>query len=237
MNTREFRNDNENLKYPFKESATLVTPNGNLPRGFLVDVFLIASGNVFLSNITLSGALLSGTFSNEEGEVGTFSINREQIRNSKSDILLNGYKVGVVVMGDTADRIFRVVAQGDNAFSYDQTALETSVVIPPQIRVNAFVIDGIRVTGNVKFFEGAGIVLRTENGRIYFSAIGSSSQTTDPCCQESLEPIKSINQVVPTSGNLNIEPLNTSEPSRSTDDRQVLRVFPITGGIRLSLAR
>lgn len=244
-NTVQWRNAGEVSRYPFRETAGLLsTSNFQLPEGFLVDaqIFKPASftGSVYLSQLTVSGNLIRGVITAGLLELAQFSIALADLKGGTIPLTnAAGLSRGVIVLGQQAIEIFSKLKLGTNLFAAAQTEFEASCVCAlPLPIVNSISTGSVAHSGKIAMVEGVGIRLeKLSDNALRISAVGSTDGL-ERCCQEIGEPIRFINEAAPNQYGtiiLSTEPFN--EPEEVTDDRQVLRISTVNNGLVFYLSK
>lgn len=244
-NVGQWRNQGEVAKFPFRETAGLLTSdNLKLGESFLVDAQIFRPnstvGTIHLRILTLSGSMLRGSIFAGDDLFATFQIASTELTDGIADLVSpSGISRGLLVLGSRAEEIFSSLKLGDNFFDPEQTEFEGSCVfILPEPVVNELVTGDLTYAGKVALMEGAGVrLVKVSDQELRIDAVGSTAKN-EQCCQDLGEPIRLINAAAPNEfGSIAFDLEPFGEPETSQDKRQILRITPVSNGLLFSLSK
>lgn len=251
MNTttyNEWEADHADNNYPFASEKQLVTSRGiMIPQGVIVDACLARYGTepVWLSKIVVSPTAIAVGFASFDEKKRKIeisgSIDLEDIPSSSLKLYMGDSACGYVVFGRNAITEIKSIPQGSHSFVETEFYLEASCSLSLGKRqVSAIRVGQENYRGKIIFSEGEGVrivAIPVSGGyTVRVDAVGKA--LGEDCCPDDYEPLETISGVSPDPyGNLNIEPKKLPEPTSATDDRQLIRVVAIDGGIKIELAR
>ena len=209
----EWRNNNQNVNYPFSDLATLRnTENVTLDRDLFADARLYPIGGdygLYLSRIHVTASVLTFWLADStEAELAYASFdftNDLLIPNDLAVTDLYGRPAGILVSTATQLRLLSgQYPAGDTLFTADQTPFASTVIIPtPQLGVRGFLLDdGQIVADNVCLVGSEGVVLRLEDGCVRVDVVGDAYAFQKACENEGFPQttfcgIKTINGIAP----------------------------------------
>lgn len=166
---REWRKENESVKYPFSDRATLTSRSGIvLLEGTFLDAAIHPVGGrerMYLSRVVIthdSVRVYIGDVSDPQRCWGDFDL----VRPSSPVALLDAYGRPAGVLVSEANRlgIFQSWGVGTHDFTVDQTELAASVCFPtPEVGIRGVLLpDGTLLTGDVWLVGEDGVVIRSE---------------------------------------------------------------------------
>jgi hypothetical protein len=190
----EWRNNNERVRYPFIDSATLVDSDGNtIDEDLFTDARIYAVGaveGVYLNRIEIEGLVTTFAVADESsGELaaGTFdpSLPRDDVA------LYDAYGRPAGILVSTAAKLSAVASSlGNGTFTFERSMTEfvASAVVPmPEIGVRGLILDDDNVVaGDIVLVGDDGIVLSLEDGYIRIDAIGDPYALAKACEDEGL---------------------------------------------------
>jgi hypothetical protein len=222
----EWRDNNENVKYPFSDSASLTnSQNIILDRDLFDDARVYPLGSVVglhLSKLTVGSSDI------------IFSISDDETKDIASGTFISGSLVDDITLVDKFNRpagilvssstrlegIFGKYSKGEIVFTRDQTEFAPSVSIPmPQIGVEGFVLDdGTLLTGDVILIGTDGVVLSLDDdGNIRVDVVGDPNAVAKECDKNG----------IPVPGFCGLKTINGISPDAKGD----FKIFPGTGEI------
>jgi hypothetical protein len=238
----EWIDNNEKVKYPFSDSATLQNSEGDfLPDSIFLDARLYpigGSAQQYISKITVTSATVSIIISDSIGElaVGEFSIAAPPDTLALED----GYErpAGVLVSTSSLLSVFSGWGIGEHLFELSQTEFAASVVVPvPQIGLRGFLLeDGTFFSKDVHICGTDGVVVnRDTDGSIRIDVIGEPLYIRKVCEEAGsfVTPrfVQTINGISPDEyGNYNLYIGN------NIVDDPILRFEYEDNSLRLTLA-
>lgn len=207
----EWRNQNEQINYPFSDDATLRNAAGDvIDRGLFVDARLYPLGGaegLYLSRVSALEDVIRFYLAIPDGT---------EIAYAELDLLAipsDGVVPVVDIVGRPAGALVsspdRLAAasgsfeRGDTLFTSDATQFAPSVIVPmPELGVRGFVTDdGDEVYGPVYLIGEQGVVLSAVGSVIRVDAIGNPHAKKEDCqTQDPLDPfcaVKTINKIWP----------------------------------------
>jgi len=207
----EWRNNNEQIRYPFVDTASLRSEGGafTINQDMFDDARIYPVGaavGVYLTKITVEGKEVLFTVGDPvNGELASGSYDALSALNEVA--LYDSYDrpAGVLVSDSEKLRaLANQLPQGETLFEAGSTEFVASVVIPlPYVGVRGFLLDdGNVVSGDVWFVGEDGVVLSYENGAIRVDVIGDPYALIKECeVQGQPLPIfnglKTINDIEP----------------------------------------
>lgn len=238
----EWEDNNEKVKYPFSDSATLENSEGDfLPDNIFLDARIYpigGTGRQYISKITVAPTTVTIIISDSISElaIGEFSVA------APPDVipLVDGYErpAGVLVSKSTLLSIFAGWGIGDHLFTVEQTEFVASVVVPvPQIGLRGFLLeDGNFYSKDVTICGMDGVIVRRDtDGSIRIDIIGEPLYNRKVCDEVGsfVTPrfVKTINNISADDyGNYNLYIGN------NIVDDPILRFEHLESSIRLTLA-
>lgn len=206
----EWRNQNEQVNYPFADSATLVNADGvSIDRALFVDARLYPVGGdetLYLRRVSVEEERVRFYLAIGETEIAYGELDLLAIpSNGEVPVLdLVGRPAGVLVSSPVAlAAVPGSFQRGDTVFPEDATHFAPSVVVPmPDVGVRGFVTDdGDAVYGEAILIGEQGIVLSLEDGAIRVDALGNPFAKHEDCQdQDPLPPycpVRTINGIGP----------------------------------------
>ena len=207
----EWRNQNEQINYPFSDDATLRNDAGAvIDRGLFVDARLYPLGGtqgLYLNRVSALEDVIRFYLAVPDGvEIAYAELDLLAIpSNGVVPVVdLVGRPAGVLVSSqEQLAAAAGSFARGDTLFTIDDTQFAPSVIVPmPEIGVRGFVTDdGDEVYGPVYLIGEQGIVLSATGNVIRVDAIGNPPAKQEDCqTQDPLDPfcaIKTINKIPP----------------------------------------
>jgi len=238
----DWRDDNDQRKYPFADDSTLVGDDLTIPAGLFIDGRLYPIGgneDLFLSQVSRLGNVITFTISADgPGELATVMFDVTDIPASGELALhdVYGRPAGMLLASETALELFSGLNSGEYDFIISQTRFATAVVVPqPEAGVRGFVLpSGETVFGDVWVVGEDGVVVRKDDdGSLRVDLIGDPFAARKECEDEDISdedvevllpycPIETINGI-PADENGNYKLMVGSNESLST----LLRIVPI----------
>jgi len=207
----QWRNNNERVKYPFGDDATLTNDDGITINEDLFDdarVYPVGgSVGLYLSRITVTDGAL--TFYVADPVTGDIASGGFQFDAPTPDniALRDSYGRPAGILVSSAQKLGalpNVYGEGEVVFSRAQTEFAGSVAIPqPQLGVRGLLLDDGNIVSNDIFLVGTdGIVLSEEDGAIRVDIIGDPYALLKACESEGLElpgfcGLRTINYIPP----------------------------------------
>jgi hypothetical protein len=235
----EWRNNNEQVRYPFVDTASLQNEKGTvvLDQDMFDDARIYPIGaavGVYLTKILVEGKEV--TFTVGDPVNGDLASGGYNALSAPSEIALyDSYArpAGVLVsnvekLGSLADQL----PQGETVFEAGSTEFVASVVIPlPHVGVRGFLLDdGNVLTGDVWLVGEQGVVLSYADGAIRVDVIGDPYALIRDC-EEQGQPLPVFN---------GLKTLNEIEPNEHGDfkllvggnlsEKPVFRITTLGGG-------
>jgi len=167
----QWRNANENTKYPFSSRATLTNGNVTIPEEVFLDARLYPTGGVagqYLSSIEKDANTITLTISDQvNGELASAevtiadivaeNVNLLELHDSFSRI------AGVLVTEPARLGLLTSLPIGVHTFTIDQTEFTATVVTPlPNTGLRSVIGGGVAHYGDVWLVGGLGVVLEHE---------------------------------------------------------------------------
>lgn len=208
----QWRNHNEQRKYPFSDIATLVNDSlVTLHHDLFDDARIYPIGGdetLYLSQIDLSVTELAFTVGTENNPA--IASGSTVLPNPSDEIKLLdnlGRPAGVLVTTVLKmESLLGTYGEGSIVFQPDQTPFAPSVIVPtPQTGVQGFILDdGTLLTGNVILIGTDGVVLTMDDGNIRVDIVGDPYAQLKKCLRESVPVetycgIRTINGIGPDS--------------------------------------
>jgi hypothetical protein len=238
----EWRDENRNRKYPFSDTATLVSDDSlELPEAAFFDARLYPVGGgarQHLSAVIVDVGVLTFEVSDEVRVRGTGEFS--QVSPEETIFLFDGYGRPAGVLVCDPDQLSTLLgwAPGRHAFSVAASEFVSSVVVPvPERNVSAFVLQSEDAFfGDVWLVGGDGVVLREDGADVVrVDVVGDPYYTRRACDKEPTAVytprfLKRINGMRPDAlGNFIFSPGSAREDN-------VLRIEPEYGGLHIFLA-
>ncbi len=205
----EWRNNNQRVRYPFIDSATMTAENGVvLSQDIFDDARLYPIGGVagiFLNRITVAGSLVTVAIADVNGELA--SVSYDAVDNDKDELELfdrYGRPAGMFVSDVERFATLAGFSSGDTVFSRSATEFAGSVAVPmPQYGVVGLLVDGHVFAGDVWLVGTNGVVLNVDDGAIRIDIIGDPYAKLKQCDERGVAfppfcGLKTINNI---SGN------------------------------------
>jgi len=236
----EWRNNNERVRYPFTDTASLTSEDGavTLDQDLFDDARIYAIGaeaGVYLNKIEVDGKDV--TFTVGDSVNGDLANGTYDADSAPAEVALHdayGRPAGVLVsdaarLGALADQLL----QGETLFEAGTTEFVSSVVIPlPRPGVQGFLLDdGNIVSGDVWLVGEDGVVLSYEDGAIRVDVIGDPYALLKDC-EDQGQPLPVFN---------GLKTINDIEPDELGDfkllvggnlsEKPVLRIAAQGGGV------
>lgn len=226
MNSVEWRDYSVDTSFPFLDGNNISVP--------IIDARIVADSHPYLSRVLVDGFGVSLYFANKLGT----EISHGRISSvDESDIVelefLSGGNAGIVIVDRSRDSEW-----SNSEYEWSESALVPSCFdLLDQSRLNALVLNSLRVSGRVAIVEGSGIKFVVSGSKIRIDAIADTSER-ERCCQQVGGPIKMINDATPDDyGNINLILQPYLEPDKHSDQIQILRMLPIQDGITFYIAK
>lgn len=238
----DWRDDNEQRKYPFADDATLVGDTLTIPAALFLDGRLYPIGgneDLFLSQISRSGSIITFTISAAgPGELATAQYDVTDIPESGELAFYDVYgrPAGMLLATETTLEAFSGLNTGEYDFIITQTRFATAVVVPQsEAGVRGFILpSGETVFGDVWIVGEDGVVVRKDDdGSLRVDLIGDPFAARKECEDEEISdedvevlqpycPLETINGI-PADDLGNYKLLVGSNESLST----LLRIVPV----------
>lgn len=238
----DWRDDNQQRKYPFADDALLTNGTLTIPNSLFIDGCLYPIGgneNLYLNRITREDSTI--TFGIKAGDfelaVGQYDVTDIPVTGEIAFYDAYGRPAGMLLATETSLRSFGGLNSGTYLFTQPQTRFVTAVVVPqPEIGVRGFVLpDGSFVTGDVILVgEDGAIVRRDADDSLRIDFVGDPFASRKLCDDEAAGdedvsllqpycPIKTINGI-PANALGDYKLLVGSNDSLSP----VLRITPVS---------
>lgn len=241
-----WKEQNQDRKYPFMDTASMTNGNDAIPEHVIVDARLYPAehdGRLFLSNVKVS--------SNRTFEVSISDGTRGVVGQATGDsdsVILNltdsyGRPAGVLVGGPLNFEYFANWSVGDHEFEEDQTPFLPRVQLPmPKNRVTGFLLDdGSFFTGDVWFVGENGVRLRTDGTSIRVDVVGDALKLFRNCRNIGAEADNAITELFRAKALRTINGIPPDETgnfqiiiSAQANDLQLLRITPMVAGLTIS---
>ena len=238
----DWRDDNEQRKYPFADDSTLVGDTLTIPAALFLDGRLYPIGgneDLFLSQVSRLGNIITFTISADgPGVLATAMYDVTDIPASGELALHDAYgrPAGMLLATETALEAFSGLNTGEYDFISSQTRFATAVIVPqPEAGVRGFILpSGETLFGDVWIVGEDGVVVRKDNdGSLRVDLIGDPFAARKACEDEDISdedvevlqpycPIETINGI-PADEQGNYKLLVGSNESLST----LLRIVPV----------
>lgn len=236
-NIAEWKSTNRRTSYPFSDDCV-----DELKQVFS-DLHILVPAEttgIFLSVLQVAGNIISGSFSSKDTSqpVGSFELDTTSGDNFCKILSSWGSEMGVVVFGDVAQRSEWAAHDRIRTFSKSQSSVHPSCMVPMCAKaVLSLAFQEGSARGKVAMIEGDGILLvKTGENELRIDAVGSTIKN-EACCDETFSVIKGINAAVPDQyGNISLDLRAFTEPDKSSDAIQVLRMKTSASKITFSLA-
>lgn len=236
----EFRDEQEFSRYPFADSATLLSStNQTIPPETLLDASVHPIGGrerMYIQSVRVQSRLVTLTISDPRGQAlcsGSFDPLDPPYQIPLSDAY--GRAAGVLVSEPLRLSIFSSWPVGLHTFTLGATEFAASCTIPtPEIGVRGLLTEaGDLFTGDIWIVGDNGVVVRQEgDGIIRVDIVGDPLFVRRVCAPEDLfnipRFIKTVNGCPPDAAgnyNLNVGPHNAEDT--------ILRIYPEGGGVRI----
>lgn len=244
----EWREENQDRRYPFVDTATLTNGLDVIPLRLFVDGSLYPVGNtgrLFLSRITRTPTSVELAVSDfGQGEVCTASVDDDDDPDLINFEDVYGRPAGVLLPDDpgldTSLDVLRSWSLGDHLFTEPQTGFAVSCQVPtPHVGVRGLLLeDETLATDDVWLVGERGIQLWPQDGFIRVDAIGDRFLLIRECAGLdpalafefiNRRPLKTINGILP-------DPLGdfSFTVAGELNDTQVLRINAGVNGLVLS---
>ena len=175
---QEWRDRNENTKYPFSESATLINDEGDfLPNNIFLDARFYPVGGgprQYLSKISIDADDVTFTLSDAANDLATATFNKVTPPAEIELVDDYGRPAGVIVSTSAMLSIFSGWGLGDHLFDVGEAEFSATAVIPtPQVGLRGFVLgDGSFFAKDVKLVGCDGIILTMSDGNVVVNVVG-----------------------------------------------------------------
>lgn len=174
----EWRDSNRDVRYPFADTATLVTRNGfRLPPELFLDGCLYpvgAQAGLYVTAVVVAGqnvTLRVGDAQESNRAEATFSVLEAPEVLAFRDRY--GRPAGILVADPAALPLLASWGDGTHAFFPEATPLAASALIPlPDPGLQGIVVEGELLTGDLWLVGGTGIALRWDGDAIRIDAVG-----------------------------------------------------------------
>jgi len=250
---KEWRNLAGNIKYPFADSASLISVSGQvIPENMIIDAIFHPIGgdsSLFISKIEVTGSSLVLWFSCNITDICSATYNKTSGDEVIQVIDAYGRPAGKMVVDNSLIESLASIPRGSYLFTQSATAIVQSAILPmPEVGVRGIVLStGEVFTGDIKIVGEDGVYFSTEtvvvNGvnktSIKVNAMGDPLFLRKGCKDEfqgGQSPLndgpflKTINNQSPdASGNFFIY------PSNGFVEDTVLRITPTDNGLVISL--
>lgn len=236
----ETRDENEFSRYPFADSATLVTnTNQTIPPETFVDASVYPIGGrerIYIQSVLVRTRLITLTLSDPRGAAlctGAFDPLDPPDYIPLADTY--GRAAGVLVSEPLRLAIFSTWPVGQHTFAIGATEFAASCVIPtPEIGVRGLLTEaGDLFTGDMWIVGDNGVMVRQDgDGVIRVDIVGDPLFVRRVCAPEELfnipRFIKTVNGCPPdAAGNYTLNVGN----HRAEDT--ILRIYPADGGVKI----
>jgi hypothetical protein len=205
-----WRDENQKIKYPFSDTATLENDDGVAVDGDLFDdarVYPIGGTvGIFLNRITIAGSTV--TFAVGDPVSGELASGSYDVNSAPDEVALfdvHGRPAGILV--SDSQRLGLVLSsygEGEFLFEVEQTEFAPSVVIPlPQAGLRGVLLDdGSFLAGDIYIVGADGIVVSLEGGFVRVDALGDPYARVEACDEEGVPlqvfcGLKTINGISP----------------------------------------
>lgn len=232
----EFRDEFENTRYPFSDTATLRADSG---MELLLDTFLDASlypigavGNVFLSSIALLARQATFTISAGSTMLATAVFDPLAPPDILRFVDTHGRPAGILVSSSLRLARFSAWPLGSHDFTVNDAAFVASCVIPlpaPGVR-GLLSEDNTLLAGDVWLVGDNGVAIREEDNRIRVDVVGDPlfvSKLCGPAGRFKAQPLlRTINHCPPDfHGNYNLT------VGSHFNAETVVRIYASEGGL------
>jgi len=207
----EWRENNQHIKYPFRDSATLTNTQGDvLPDPLFVDIVLYpvtSSVNFYLSTVVIELTAVTFSFSGETGVVCSVEVTKSSLPVTAQLEDTYGRAAGQVVFDSTALLQVSGWSPGTYMFSSSATAIVPDATIPtPEKGVRGFLTENssLAVSDTVYLVAEDGVTIDVTGSEIQVNALGDPLFKRKACEVESgalfSGPfLKTINNVGPNA--------------------------------------
>lgn len=196
---QQWRNVNENAKYPFSDRATLTNDSATIEQEVFLDAKLYPPGcteTLHLTSIVKdSTSLTINIGDNTSGDLASAEVTISDIMTYNIELLelqdAFGRPAGVLVTEPARLSLLTALPIGTHEFTLDQTEFASTVVTPsPQTGLRSLVVDGETQYDDVWLVGGLGVVLQHRVGDLYGDDIVTINVVGEPLskrvvCQDS----------------------------------------------------
>lgn len=206
----EWRNNAQNVRYPFTDDARLNSSRGvELSQDIFDDARLYPIGaepGIYLNRISFTGGLITIAVADPvNGELATASFDPLSAPNELE--LFDQFERPAGLLVSSAVRLASLVnfGTGDTTFTASDTGFAASVAVPmPQYGVIGILVDDTVFTGNTWLVGTDGVVLSEEDGSIRIDVIGDPYAVRKECEDQDVPlpkfcGLKTINNIPPNA--------------------------------------
>lgn len=204
----EWRNNAQHVRYPFSDTATLVSGSITLDQDLFDDARLYPIGGspgVYLNRIELKASLVTMAIADPvNGELASGSYNALSAPDSVELFDALGRPAGILVsIADKLSALVSQVPQGTTLFDASATPFAASVAVPmPQAGVLGLLVGKLLSAGETWLVGTDGIVLSMDHGNIRIDVIGDPYAAQKACLAQGLPlpvfcGLKTINRIKP----------------------------------------
>ena len=204
----DWRDDNQQRRYPFADDATLVGDDLTLQNTLFIDGRLYPVGGneeLYLNRITREESTITFAIAaTGPGEIATASYDVTDIPETGELAFHDAYgrPAGMLLSTETALEAFSGLNSGTHEFILEQTRFATAVVVPqPEIGVRGFILeDGETLFGDVWIVGEDGVVVRRDDdGSLRIDIVGDPFTARKLCEDEetSDEDIEAVRPYCP----------------------------------------
>lgn len=230
----EFRDQYENTRYPFMDTATLVDSTGELtlPENLFLDAgFCFPSGFPYLSSVVINNTAAIFTITSD-----SYTAECRMPFDELPDVLRftteRGRNIGCIVSDKARLAWFATLEPGSYTFYPEQTSFATRCNLGSgALGVSSLGVEDKALTGDVWLVGSDGVFLRYVDGKVEIDILGEvlykRKACSDPASFETPRYLKTINGIGPDEyGNIQL--------SFSTEDRKnTIRFITKESGIEI----
>ena len=191
----DWRDDNQQRRYPFADDATLIGDDLTIPESLFIDGRLYPIGgneDLFLSRITRDGSVITfAVTATGAGELATGSYDVTDIPSTGEIAFHDVYDrpAGMLLATETSLEAFSGLNSGTYEFLSAQARFAAAVVVPqPPVGVRGFVLpSGETIFGDVWIAGEDGVVVRKDDdGSLRIDLIGDPFAARKLCEDEEI---------------------------------------------------
>lgn len=206
----EWRNNNENIRYPFADSATLLSEdNVEFDKDVFSDArlyFIGSSGRIYLGAVDVAGLAVTLRFYDTvAGYLGWASYDGTVVGGELSVFDQYGRVAGILVSTEIRLAAFaNRFKQGETLYAVEATEFAPTVLVPlPNAGVQGLLLDdGSVLTGEIWLVGEDGVVLSYRDNALRVDVVGNAYALVQECEKEGFAlstfcGLKTINEISP----------------------------------------